>query len=95
MFRSLSTIQGLKKPTDAELDKTGGMSEALSPTLMLSVAMGMLNSLLGEMEGWVGPSATAFQRDVQKLVADLEAADKAITASVVMETIADLVLEAA
>ena len=57
--------------------------------------MGFLNSLLGEMEAWVGPSSTVFQRDVQQLVSDLEEADRAITMAIVAETAAEVLLEVA
>lgn len=71
------------------------MSGILPTTTTLSIAMGFLNSLLGEMEAWVGPSSTSFQREVQQLVTDLEQADQAITFAIVAETTAEVLLEVA
>lgn len=75
--------------------KTRSMSGILPTSTTLAIAMGFLNSLLGEMEAWVGPSSTAFQRDVQQLVSDLEEADRAITMALVAETAAEVLLEVA
>ncbi|MFM7030695.1 MAG: hypothetical protein ACKOWK_06505 [Micrococcales bacterium] len=55
------------------------MSSPLGIPTLLSLATGMLYQVSGAVVDWECPSKTAFDRDLQKLIHDLEEADKYIT----------------
>jgi len=52
---------------------------------MLSIASNLLYGVTNAVVDWEGPSKTAFQRDLQRLIHDLEEADKCITLAVIAE----------
>jgi hypothetical protein len=54
------------------------------PTI-LSLATDMLYQATGVVVDWEGPSKTAFERDLQRLIRDLEEADKYITLVAIAE----------
>jgi hypothetical protein len=71
------------------------MAATLPTQTIISAAIGLLNSLIGELELWQGPSKTAFEQNLNRLVADLEAADKFITFAVMAETTVETLAEVA
>ena len=62
------------------------MAEILPTQTIITTVIGLLNSLMGELESWQGPSKSAFETKLNEIMSALETADKCITAALVVES---------